>query len=130
MRLIDAQDNDGKTPLHLAVENRRLAMVEMLLRYNPDQTLRDRQGCTPLQLAIRTHQTEMVRLLTKAVSMVVVQPDTTINIGIPDLKEHEILFEEEEKEHNAEGSDQQSNKHSIKERIANYRRSRAMLRQG
>lgn len=87
-RLIDAQNNQGKTPLHLAVEAKNLNMAETLLQYAPDQTLQDSQGHTPLQLAISTQQPKMVNLL---------------SVGFRDLKRFKNVYEKEEK--NAERSE-------------------------
>jgi ankyrin repeat protein len=51
--LIHHRDRAGRTPLHDAVERLQPAVVETLLRYNPDLSLTDRQGDTPLTLARR-----------------------------------------------------------------------------
>jgi ankyrin repeat protein len=51
--MVHHRDRAGRTPLHDAVERLQPAVVEILLRYNPDLSLADGQGDTPLTLARR-----------------------------------------------------------------------------
>ena len=45
---INPQDNDGKTPLHYASENNDQKMVELLLQYGADPSVRDEKSKLPL----------------------------------------------------------------------------------
>ena len=50
---INAQNLDGKTPLHLAVEDGSKEVVELLLGHGADTEIEDREGNTPSLLAHR-----------------------------------------------------------------------------
>ena len=62
---LDAQDDDGKTPLHLAAENGRHLSVEVLLRNGADALLTNDLGQLPLHSAIQNSHTQCVDLLLK-----------------------------------------------------------------
>jgi ankyrin repeat protein len=50
---INAQNNDGETVLHLAVENENLALIQLLLAETSiDQTIKNEDGLTAYDLAI------------------------------------------------------------------------------
>ena len=49
--LIHQQDNNGDTPLHIAVSCGKLALVELLESFNPDLWQLNNDGLSPLQLA-------------------------------------------------------------------------------
>ncbi len=49
--VIDAQDKNGATPLHLAVRTRSAAAVQCLLVAGADPTIRNKPGSTPFHLA-------------------------------------------------------------------------------
>ncbi|XP_025829118.1 rabankyrin-5, partial [Agrilus planipennis] len=50
---IDSRDVDGKTPLHIAIENQHAAIINLLLCVpNIDLSLRDRKGSSPFATAL------------------------------------------------------------------------------
>ncbi|CAB0038727.1 unnamed protein product [Trichogramma brassicae] len=54
--LIDAQDKEGKTALHLALENGHMEVVQLLLGRDADPNLADKEGSTVLHIIIvRNH---------------------------------------------------------------------------
>ncbi len=69
------EKEEGRTPLHLAIENdwhgheptesRALPVVRLLLEHGADTTIQDNQGRTPLTLAKQREYAEVVRLLGK-----------------------------------------------------------------
>ncbi|XP_062709236.1 uncharacterized protein LOC134288416 [Aedes albopictus] len=61
---VNAQDNDGNTPLHLAAINKKWGMVEMLIdRYNADYRIANKQGTTLIHLAAETDNKQIVKML-------------------------------------------------------------------
>jgi ankyrin repeat protein len=60
---IEARDAKHQTPLHRAVNCRKIEIVRLLVRHGADTHAKDRRGSTPLKSA-RT--TEMKQALTKA----------------------------------------------------------------
>lgn len=48
---INAKDNDGKTPLHSAVENAREKFVWELLKNKADRNIKENKGKLPIDLA-------------------------------------------------------------------------------
>ncbi len=63
---IEARDNDGRTPLHCAAENRHEAVVQLLLDRNADIKAKDKYGWTPLHYAAMSgHETILQRLISK-----------------------------------------------------------------
>ncbi|CAF1205520.1 unnamed protein product [Rotaria sordida] len=63
---IDAQNEDGKTPLHLAAEYGHQLCVEILLKYDVDILLPNYLGQLALHSAIQNGRSECVDLLIKA----------------------------------------------------------------
>ena len=60
---LNLRDDNGRTPLHCAVENDREAIVEMLCQNRLiDTTLRDDHKRTPLHLAVITGQKNLVEV--------------------------------------------------------------------
>ena len=60
---VSSEDNDGKTPLHIACQNGHTKVVKILLARGADVDHRNAQGCTPLNLAVRKGHKEAVELL-------------------------------------------------------------------
>jgi ankyrin repeat protein len=54
--LVHSLNKDGKTPLHYAVNYKRLACMDLLLKYGADLNAGDRTGTTPLHTAAMTGQ--------------------------------------------------------------------------
>ena len=49
------QDVDGKTPVHIAIENQHTVIISLLLSHpNLDLTMRDKNGLTPFAAAMTT----------------------------------------------------------------------------
>ncbi len=61
-----SQNEEGKTPLHSAVERRRSELVSLLLDRGAHVGTKDAEGHTPLDLAERQGAGEIVRLLQNA----------------------------------------------------------------
>eukprot|EP00968_Pinguiococcus_pyrenoidosus_P016956 scaffold1651_cov317-Pinguiococcus_pyrenoidosus.AAC.21 len=62
-QLWEAVDEDGNTPLHLAVTGRQRAVVKMLLEAEADVNRTDKSGVTPLHHAAGLGSVKMVELL-------------------------------------------------------------------
>ncbi|XP_073971357.1 centaurin beta 1A isoform X2 [Rhodnius prolixus] len=60
---INAQDSNGKTPLHHATELGHTAQVCLLLKHRADQHLKDKEGVEPLDIAVRIANADIVTLL-------------------------------------------------------------------
>ncbi|XP_039296995.1 arf-GAP with coiled-coil, ANK repeat and PH domain-containing protein 2 [Nilaparvata lugens] len=60
---IDVQDNDGKTPLHLATELGHTAQVCLLLKHRANQHIKDNSNTDPLSVAINQANADIVTLL-------------------------------------------------------------------
>ncbi|CAF3672911.1 unnamed protein product [Rotaria sordida] len=63
---IDAQNEDGKTPLHLASEQGHTSCIEILLKYNANVLLENYLNQLPLHVAIQNGHSQCVDLLLKA----------------------------------------------------------------
>ena len=50
---VDAKNQWGQTPLHVAAYNGNLAMIYILLSFNADVNAKDKSGWTPLHKALR-----------------------------------------------------------------------------
>ncbi|XP_014229214.2 ankyrin-1-like [Trichogramma pretiosum] len=62
--LVDAQDNEGNTPLHLALEQMDTEMVGLLLRRGANPTLANKDGQIPLHIACEVfNDDESLRML-------------------------------------------------------------------
>ncbi|XP_022934257.1 uncharacterized protein LOC111441474 [Cucurbita moschata] len=62
-RAVDAVDEQGRTLLHLAVEQGRADLVQLLLEFNPDMGAVGRCGMTALEAAAAAGQALIVELL-------------------------------------------------------------------
>ena len=62
---VNAKDNEGVTPLHLATWKNASAIVEVLLKGGADANAKDNEGRTPLQDAV-SEKSAMVEVLLKA----------------------------------------------------------------
>ncbi|XP_041349199.1 rabankyrin-5-like [Gigantopelta aegis] len=52
---VNAQDAEGKTPIHVAIQNQHTVIISLLLSHpNLNLTLRDKNGCTPFACAMMT----------------------------------------------------------------------------
>lgn len=60
---INQKDDDGNTPMHIAVKNRREDIVKLLMKNDADVNLFDNNNLTPLMLAIETCNLRMTKLL-------------------------------------------------------------------
>lgn len=69
-RPIDAQDNQGNTPLHLACKSRKIGGVKVLLEYNANPNIQNNLGLTPLDIAVINQDNEMIELLLAKVKSV------------------------------------------------------------
>ncbi|WP_370146348.1 ankyrin repeat domain-containing protein [Streptacidiphilus sp. EB129] len=66
MNHIDAQDRQGRTPLHVAALNGDLAEVRSLLAAGADADLGDRSGFTPLHFAAQEYRSDVALALINA----------------------------------------------------------------
>eukprot|EP01132_Coremiostelium_polycephalum_P000708 gene708-879_t len=78
---INAQDERGYTPLHLAVENNNLKAITLLLELGVDEEIRNIDGNTPFHLAINLDYTQIAKQF--------IDSDAWLNIK--DGKGNEIL---------------------------------------
>ena len=62
---INAQDNEGNTPLHSATLIGQITTIESLLLAGADPTITNNSGQTPLQLAEKFGRTDVARVLRK-----------------------------------------------------------------
>ncbi|RZF38699.1 hypothetical protein LSTR_LSTR011009 [Laodelphax striatellus] len=60
---IDIQDNNGKTPLHLATELGHTAQVCLLLKHRANQHIKDNSNTDPLSVAVNQANADIVTLL-------------------------------------------------------------------
>lgn len=58
---INIGDNDSRTPLHLAIENKSLSAIPLLINAGADVNAKSKDGSTPLHIAVK--QVETVQLL-------------------------------------------------------------------
>lgn len=63
---VNAQDNEGKTPLFWAVEDGSFAIVQLLLECNPDLEIKNNKGTTALDVAVARNDVPLVQVLLRA----------------------------------------------------------------
>uniref|UniRef100_A0A0B7JPH5 Uncharacterized protein n=1 Tax=Bionectria ochroleuca TaxID=29856 RepID=A0A0B7JPH5_BIOOC len=61
--LINVQDFDGSTPLHLAAEHRNLRAIEFLLKEGANILIRDKHGRTPVHVAANSGAKAILELM-------------------------------------------------------------------
>ena len=74
LRFINYQNSNGRTALHSSTDLKKEQMVECLLTWSPDLSIRDSQGNTVLHLAVQSNNIKLVRMLITALKNA---PDTT-----------------------------------------------------
>ena len=52
---LNKKDCDGNTVLHIAVQNKNIDIVELLLQHGADHSLKDIKGDTALHIAVKNH---------------------------------------------------------------------------
>ncbi|MEO0202771.1 MAG: ankyrin repeat domain-containing protein [candidate division WOR-3 bacterium] len=62
---INIKNNNGKTPLHIAVENEYEDIVKLLLEKNVDVNIKDNEGNTPLHKAVKNGNYFIIKELLK-----------------------------------------------------------------
>ena len=62
---VNTQQEDGKTPLHIAVIVNSIKVAKCSIENGADVNITDNYGETPLDIAINNHQEEMINLLLK-----------------------------------------------------------------
>lgn len=62
---VNAQDNGGWTPLHMAARSGSKEVVQLLLAHKAKVDLKDQDGLTPLKRALLQGQQGVVELLRK-----------------------------------------------------------------
>ena len=77
---VDAQDEYGRTALHVAAETGALAFVAKLLQAGASPSIKDNEGRTPLDLALTglAVQLKVVRLLALAMDLTVWRPSLAL----------------------------------------------------
>ena len=53
------------TPIHFAIKNGQTEVVQLLVNYGVDLTIKDQEGDTPLYLACQRNSVEIVKILLK-----------------------------------------------------------------
>ncbi|TFJ81906.1 hypothetical protein NSK_006574 [Nannochloropsis salina CCMP1776] len=64
--LLDLKGRDQRSPLHLAVSHKDVALLEELLEMGADPFAKDTEGLSPLDLAMRSGHRESIRVLSRA----------------------------------------------------------------
>ena len=72
---IGARDNQGRTPLHYAVEAGKLEIIKYLIERGADVNAADSHGRTPLHYAVKSDRPDVVSLLLEKGSEVLVKDE-------------------------------------------------------
>lgn len=86
---INARNEKGETPMHIAARIGRYAVIEKLLAYHPDLSIENHQGYTPLAIAIHYNYVKSIQAMVKA------QKSTIPGIALPPL--HRAVAEHDTK---------------------------------
>lgn len=71
---INQPDDNGRTPLHIAVENNDARTVSLLISKGADPAAKDRAGKTPLRIAIESDSVGCVKLIVAKTSVGYIDP--------------------------------------------------------
>lgn len=66
---VDAQDQDGNTPLHMACKHKNLRTVKLLLFFRADPMCTNKQGLTALDMAAKRSRNDILGMLTLFISL-------------------------------------------------------------
>ncbi|XP_021369516.1 rabankyrin-5-like isoform X1 [Mizuhopecten yessoensis] len=73
---VNAQDTEGKTPIHIAIENQHPVIISLLLSHpSLDLTVRDKQGFTPFAAAMTTKNNKAAQAILNRESTAAEQVD-------------------------------------------------------
>lgn len=62
---VDAQDTEGRTPLHYAAYRNRPNIASLLREYGASANILDKNGDSPLELALQGNRKEIIKILKK-----------------------------------------------------------------
>jgi hypothetical protein len=91
---VDAKDDDGNTPLHLASERGDINMVETLLKCEADPNSRNSKGDTPMHSATYWGHAPVIRALVRWGANGLLENDegkTPLSIAIENNKSESVL---------------------------------------
>ena len=60
---VNCRDEDGRTPLMIAISNNRLEIVHELIKHKADINIKDRDGWTPLIYAVQFNLYKIAKIL-------------------------------------------------------------------
>jgi len=68
-KVINQPDNEGKTPLHYAVELNEPGLVETLMKWNADPHKPDKNGVTPRSAAEKMRYLRLLKIIDSAAAV-------------------------------------------------------------